>query len=97
MEELLNYYRDPENNSKPNPLNIYHYRDKETGNLYGIYMQHKDAYADGTTAGLTKTTEEYIDGLYKSLEDGEKVVLVYGDENSAAYNYIKNKGLLEKT
>lgn len=97
MEELLNYYRDPENNNKPNPLNIYHYRDKETGNLYGIYMQHKDAYADGTTAGLTKTTEEYIDGLYKSLEDGEKVVLVYGDENSAAYNYIKNKGLLEKT
>ena len=85
IDNLLKYYSDPKNEQVPPELKLTHYRDS-AGNLFGTYVQE----AEEGIEELSAKTKQYIDGMYATLEEGEKVVLLFGDENSIAYKYISS-------
>ena len=66
-------------------LKMSYYVEQKNGkhnNLYGTFVEHR------SNEGLSNQCKSYIDGIYRSLADGEKVILLYTDEESLFYKYV---------
>lgn len=64
-------------------LKLYYYFDDKTGALYGTKV-----ITPTTGDQLTEETKKYIDGMYKSLQEGETITLLYSKDTSEVYKYI---------